>query len=56
MKLNATATQVNTYGQLDSHIQKEASFGFEAEKKELTRLAEKNGPTAQRLYQSVTDA
>ena len=56
MKLNATATQVNTYRQLSSHIRKDASFEFEAERKEVTRLTEKNGPTAQRLYQSVTDA
>ena len=45
-KLNATATQVNTYKQRGSHIQKEATFEFEAEK-ELR---------AQDLYQGVTDA
>ena len=56
MKLNATATQVNTYRQPGSHVQKGASFRFEAERKELTRLTEENGPTTQRLYQSVTDA
>ena len=56
MKLNATATQVNTYRQPGAPVQKEASFRFEAERKELTRLIEKNGPTAHRLYQGVTDA
>ena len=55
-KLNATARQMNTYIQPGSHVQKEASFRFEAERKELTRSNEKNRPTAHRLYQSITDA
>ena len=55
MKMNATATQVNTYRQPGAHVQKGASFRFEAERKELTRLTEENGPTTQRLHQSVTD-
>ena len=45
MKLNATATQVNTYRQPGSHVQKGASFRFEAEGKKLTRVTEGNGPT-----------
>ena len=45
MKLNATATQVNTYRQPGSHVQKGASFRFEAEGKKLTRMTEGNGPT-----------
>ena len=40
MKLNATATQVNTYRQPGSHVQKGASFRFEAERKELMRMSE----------------
>ena len=56
MKLNATATRVNTYRQPGSHVQKGGSFRFEAERKELTRLTEENGPTTQRMHQSVADA
>ena len=36
---------MNTYRQPGSHVQKGASFRFEAEGKKLTRMTEGNGPT-----------
>ena len=54
-KLNATSTEVHTCGLPDSHIRQWRKV-FDAKQKRVMKLEAMNGPTTQRLYQSVTDA